>query len=73
MLNVTISASRVVLALCLAMTLLTSCVEFEPARQSTLEAFKDRPSVALLPIGFDLEITNLSYVKSVDATLSPED
>ena len=73
MLNVTISASRIALASCVAMTLFTSCVEFEPAQQSSLEEFKDRPSVALLPIGFDLEIASLSYVKSVDATLSPEE
>ena len=32
-----------------------------------------RPYVAILPFGFDLEITKLSTVKTVDGTLSPED
>ena len=73
MLNITLSVSRLVVASCMAITLFTSCVEFEPARQSTVEQFNDRPSIAVLPIGFDLEITNLSYVKSVDATLSQEE
>lgn len=73
MLNFTISVSRLALASCAAITLFTSCVEFEPARQSTLGELHDRPSVALLPIGFDLDITSLSSVKSLDATLTPED
>lgn len=73
MLNFTISVSRLALASCAVIILLTSCVKFEPARQSTLEALDDRPSVAVLPIGFDLDITKLSSVKSVDVTLSPQD
>jgi len=73
MLNFKISFLRLALASCAAITLFTSCVKFEPTRQSTLEELNDRPSVALLPIGFDLDITKLSSVKSVDANLSPED
>jgi len=73
MLNFKSSFLRLALASCAAITLFTSCVKFEPTRQSTLEELNDRPSVALLPIGFDLDITKLSSVKSVDANLSPED
>lgn len=72
-LNFRISVSRLALASCAAIALFTSCVKFEPAQQSTLEALDDRPSVALLPIGFDLDITSLSSVKSVDAALTPDD
>ena len=71
--NLKISLSRIALVSWAASTFFTGCVEFEPASISTLQEFNDRPSVALLPIGFDLEITSLSYVKSIDAALSPED
>lgn len=49
------------------------CVAFDPVAQSTVEDLNERPSVAILPFGFDLEITTLSAVKTVDETLSPED
>ena len=52
---------------------LTGCVAFEPAVQSTVEDLNERPYVAILPFGFDLEITKLSAVKTVDGTLLPED
>lgn len=52
---------------------LTGCVAFEPALQSKVDNFQERPRVALLPIGFDLEITDLSYVQSVEEKLSPEE
>ena len=52
---------------------LMGCVAFDPAVQSTVEDLNERPSVAILPFGFDLEITTLSAVKTVDETLSPED
>jgi len=52
---------------------LTGCVVFDPTVQSTVENLNERPSVAILPFGFDLEITKLSAVKTVDETLSPED
>ena len=49
------------------------CVAFDPAVQSTVEDLNERPTVAILPFGFDLEITTLSTVKTVDETLPPED
>jgi hypothetical protein len=52
---------------------LMGCVAFDPVTQSTVEDLKERPSVAILPFGFDLEVTKLSVVKTVDETLSPED
>ena len=52
---------------------LMGCVAFDPAVQSTVEDLSERPSVAILLFGFDLEITKLSAVKTVDETLSPED
>ena len=52
---------------------LTGCVAFDPAVQSKVEDLNERPYVAILPFGFDLDITKLSAVKTVDGTLSPED
>ena len=52
---------------------LLGCVAFEPVTQSTVEDLNERPSVAILPFGFDLEITQLSAVKTADETLPPED
>jgi len=52
---------------------LTGCVAFDPAVQSQVEDLNERPYVAILLFGFDLDITKLSAVKSVDGTLSPED
>jgi hypothetical protein len=54
-------------------TALTGCVAFEPAAQSKVENLHERPSVAILPFGFDLEITKLSAVKTVDGSLSSEE
>ena len=48
------------------------CVSFEPVVQSNVD-LRERPSVALLPFGFDVEITTLSSVKTVQGTLSPEE
>lgn len=73
MLHLTISLRRIVLVACLLGTSLSGCVAFEPTRQSTVEEVNHRPFVALLPIGFDLDVTSLTSVKSVDATLSLED
>lgn len=58
---------------CLVGTALSGCVAFEPAAQSKVEDLRERPSVALLPFGFDLEITQLSTVQTVERPLSPED
>jgi hypothetical protein len=52
---------------------LMGCVAFDPVTQSTVENVTERPTVAILPFGFDLEITKLSSVKTVDETLSPEE
>ncbi len=52
---------------------LTSCVIFEPARQSEVEPFDERPLVAILPFGFDLEITSLSAIKTADVPVSTEE
>jgi hypothetical protein len=49
------------------------CVAFDPVTQSTVEDLNERPIVAILPFGFDLEITTLSAIKTVDETLSQED
>lgn len=52
---------------------LTGCVAFEPAEQSRLERLNDRPFVAILPYGSDLEIATLSTVQTVERSLPPED
>lgn len=54
-------------------TVLTGCVAFDPVVQSKVEDLHEHPSVAILPFGFDLDITKLSEVKTVDETLSPEE
>lgn len=51
---------------------LAGCVSFEPAHQSIVDQ-NDRPSVAILPFGFDLEIKDLSTVKTVQGALSAEE
>jgi len=52
---------------------LPACVGFDPPVQSKVEDVSERPYVALLPFGFDIEITNLSILKAVDDTLSIEE
>lgn len=61
------------LAFCMISTALAGCVAFAPAAQSKIENFNERPYVAILPFAFDIEITKLSTVKSVEEPLSPED
>lgn len=68
-----IRARWLVIAAALTGAGLAGCVAFEPAVQSPVEELTERPYVAILPIGFDLDITKLSYVKSVEDTLSPEE
>ena len=58
---------------CILGVTLTGCVGFDPVVQSTVEDLKERPVVAILPFGFDLEITKLSALKTVEGSLSPED
>ncbi len=58
---------------CILGVTLTGCVGFDPAPQSTVEDLQERPFVAILPFGFDLDITRLSAIKTVEGSLSPED
>ncbi|MBS0166233.1 MAG: hypothetical protein JSR29_09135 [Nitrospira sp.] len=60
-------------AVCMISLALAGCVAFDPAPQSKLENFNERPTVAILPFAFDIEITRLSTVKSVEETLSDDD
>lgn len=59
--------------LCIDSVALTSCVAFDPVAQSKVEDLSERPVVAILPFGFDVEITKLSTVRTVDETLSAEE
>jgi hypothetical protein len=54
-------------------SVLAGCVAFEPPLQSTVEDLHERPVVAVLPMEFELPITKLSYVKTVEGTLSEEE
>ena len=51
----------------------TWCVVFDSAVQSTVEDLSERSSVAILPFGFDLEITKLYAVKTAREMLPPEE
>ena len=48
------------------------CVSFEPVLQSNIDV-EERPAVAVLPFGFDIEIKNLSSVKTVQDALPPDE
>ncbi len=61
-----------ILASCLLSVAFTGCVWF-PADPRAELAMEKRLSVALLPLGFDIEITDLSALKSTDETLSAEE
>ena len=52
--------------------LLTGCASFSPVTPSPVE-LENRPTVALLLFGYDVEITKLSSVRDVDDVLSPEE
>lgn len=58
---------------CAVTLTLTGCVAFDPVAQSEVQDLSERPLVAILPFGFDLEITKLSTVKTVDEPLSSEE
>ena len=62
-----------VVILAITASLFWGCVAFEPPRQSTVEDLEERPYVAVLQFGFDIEITDLSAVKTVDEPSSPEE
>jgi len=57
---------------CFLCAILGGCAWFQtrPHQEIPLE---ERPYVAVLPIGIEVEITQLSYIKSVEEDLSPED
>ena len=52
---------------------LMGCVAFDTTVLSTVADLNERPSVAILPVGFDLEIRTLSAVKTAHEMLSPEE
>ena len=52
----------------LSASLLASCVTFEPPHKSAVDDLEERPNVAILEFGFDIEITELSDVQTVDQT-----
>lgn len=68
----TINVRLLVLEIGFVAAMLTGCVSFSPVTPSKVE-LNERPSLVLLPFGFDVEITKLSYVREVEETLSPED
>ncbi len=49
------------------------CVAFEPPQQSTVDDLEERPYIAILKFGFEIEITELSAVQTVDQTLSRDE
>lgn len=59
------------IAMCLLGVAFTGCAWFGTTPESEVPV-AERPSVAILPFGIDVEITTLSAVKSVDGTL-PDD
>ncbi|MDQ6734381.1 MAG: hypothetical protein M3Z35_09765, partial [Nitrospirota bacterium] len=59
-------------AMCLCGALVTGCGWFRSTPESDV-AIAERPSIAILPFGIDIEITTLSAVKSVDGTPSAEE
>jgi hypothetical protein len=58
---------------CIVGAVLMGCVAFEPAAKSSVEDLNERPFVAILPFGFDLQITKLSSLRTVNETRPPED
>lgn len=56
-----------------ACAVISGCVGFEPPAQSKVEDVSERPYVALLPVGFDIDITELTTVKTMEGTLSVEE
>jgi hypothetical protein len=48
-------------------------MEFEPPQQSRVDDLEERPYIAILEFGFDIEITELSTVQTVDQTPSRDE
>ena len=59
-------------AMCLLGVAFTGCAWFHSTPESEVPV-AERPYVAILPFGIDVEITTLSAVKSVDGTLSADE
>ena len=57
---------------CLLCGILVGCAWFKTRPQEEIPMV-ERPYVAVLPIGIEVEITKLSDVQSVEEDLSPED
>ena len=57
---------------CLICGIFGGCAWFQTRPQQEI-SMEERPYVAVLPIGIEVKITNLSDVKSVEEDLSPED
>lgn len=57
---------------CLLCGILGGCAWFQARPQQEIP-LEERPYVAVLPIGIKVEITQLSYIKTVEEDLSPED
>lgn len=49
------------------------CVSFEPVIPSQVEHFDERPVIAVLPFTFDLPITSLATLKTIDQSPPPEE
>ena len=60
------------MAMCLFGVMFAGCAWFRSPSEWEV-AVVERPYIALLPFGIDIEITKLSAVKSVDGTLSAEE
>jgi nucleotide-binding universal stress UspA family protein len=59
--------------LLMTVTAFMGCVAFEPPQQSIVDDFEERPCIAVLEFGFDIELTELSAVQTVDRIFSPEE
>lgn len=68
-----IGCTRDVGILVMTASVFIGCVAFEPSQQSTVADFEERPYIAILKFGFEIEITELSAVQTVDQTLSRDE
>ena len=57
---------------CLMCGFFAGCAWFQTSPQQEIP-IEERPYVAILPIGIEVKIAKLSYIKSVEEDLSPED
>lgn len=52
-------------------TITLGCVSFEPVMPSQVEHFDERPLTAILPFTFDLPITSLATLKTIEQAPLP--